>query len=87
MTHGRVFNTEAVYEIRVMDNLDPSWSDWFDGLRISYQNDETLFVGVIPDQAALLGILTKIGQLNLTLVSVKRLENQVDNWNRHLSAQ
>ena len=76
MSDDRVSDSEVVYEIRVLGKLDPSWSDWFDGLRISYQNDETLFVGVVADQAALLGILTKIGHLNLILLSVNRLDSQ-----------
>ena len=76
MTTGQVSDSEAVYEIRVIGNLDPSWSDWFDGLKITYQNGETLLVGVVSDQAALLGILIKIGHLNLTLLSVNRLKSQ-----------
>ena len=64
------------YEIRIAGKLDPSWSDWFDGLMIAYQNYETLLVGSVPDQAALLGILTKIGRLNLTLISVRCLNKQ-----------
>ena len=76
MTNGHSPETEPVYEIRVQGFLDPSWSDWFDGLKITYQNGETLLVGVVSDQAALLGILIKIGHLNLTLLSVNRLKSQ-----------
>ena len=76
MSDDRVSDSEVVYEIRVFGKLDPSWSDWFDGLTITYQNGETLFVGVVADQAALLGLLTKIGHLNLTLLSVNRLDSQ-----------
>ena len=76
MTTGQVSDSESVYEIRVISRLDPSWSDWFDGMRIAYQNGETLLVGVVSDQAALLGLLTKINHLNLTLLSVIRLKSQ-----------
>ena len=74
--NGLTIGQVSDYEIRIAGKLDPSWSDWFDGLMITYQNDETLLVGVIADQAALLGILTKIGRLNLTLLSVNILENR-----------
>jgi len=76
MSDDRVSDSEVVYKIRVLGKLDPSWSDWFDGLTITHQNGETLFVGVVADQAALLGLLTKIGHLNLTLLSVNRLDSQ-----------
>ena len=68
--------TEAVYEIKVKGLLDPSWSDWFDGFTIRCKNGETWLVGPVTDQAALLGFLSKISHLNLTLLSVNRLENQ-----------
>ena len=73
--NGLTIGQVSDYEIRIAGKLDPSWSDWFDGLMITYQNDETLLVGPVPDQAALLGILTKIGRLNLNLISVNILEN------------
>lgn len=78
MHRGRTFDPESVYEIRVMGKLDPSWSDWFDGFTITRKNDETWLVGPVTDQAALVGILTKIGHLNLTLLSVKRLESPAE---------
>jgi hypothetical protein len=67
-----------IYEIRVLGKLDPSWSDWFDGLSVKNQNGETILVGEIMDQAALFGQLSKIGQLNLVLLSVHRLESQAE---------
>ena len=67
------------YRIEVEGQLDLRWSDWFDGLSISYQigrNNEPLSVlsGAIVDQAALHGILTSVRDLNLTLISVTRIE-------------
>jgi hypothetical protein len=65
----------ASYQIRVEGNLDPQWSDWFDGFTIVPQpNGETLLTGHVSDQADLYGILAKIHDLNLTLLFVKRTE-------------
>ena len=73
MTNGRKFDVPAVYQIRVKGNLEQKWSDWFDGFAIEPQpNDETLLVGSVADQAALHGILTKISNLGLPLLSVQR---------------
>jgi len=61
------------YEIRVEGQLSGGWTDWFDGLAIQQdENAETLLTGTLPDQAALFGVLTKIHNLNLILVSVSR---------------
>lgn len=62
-----------VYEIRVEGHLADRWSDWFEGLAIrSDPNGETTLTGPLTDQAALYGVLTKIHNLNLILVSVNR---------------
>lgn len=59
------------YQIRVRGHLDLSWSKWFDGFNISYEPDGTSnIIGTITDQAELIGILTKIHNLNLELLSV-----------------
>jgi hypothetical protein len=59
------------YEIRVKGHLDLSWSDWFDGLTISHQaNGETVLAGMLTDQAALQGVLRKISDLGIALISV-----------------
>jgi hypothetical protein len=61
----------SVYEIRVKGHLDPRWSEWFDGLQITNEpNGEALLSGYIPDQAALHGVLAKVRDLNLQLISV-----------------
>ncbi len=71
MTHGREFDQQAVYQIRVKGNLDQKWSAWFDGLTITPQaNDETMLLGLVADQTALHGLLAKIRDLGLPLVSV-----------------
>ncbi|HET6596785.1 MAG TPA: hypothetical protein VFG81_14260 [Anaerolineales bacterium] len=62
------------YEIRVRGQLDSHWSDWFNGLEVTPQeNGETVISGPLPDQAALQGILTKIFDLRLLLLSVRRI--------------
>ena len=74
MDRQRIRDKPTIYEIRVIGLLDPCWSEWFDGLTISPQaNGETLLTGVVRDQAALHGLLGKIRDLGLPLLSVKRL--------------
>jgi len=75
MTDGHEFDRQGIYEIRVKGVLDRKWSDWFDGFTITPQaDDETLLVGPVPDQAALHGLLAKIRDLGLPLLSVQRVE-------------
>ncbi len=75
MTDGREFDRQGIYEIRVKGVLDRKWSDWFDGFTIIPQvDDETLLVGPVPDQSALHGLLAKIRDLGLPLLSVQRVE-------------
>lgn len=76
MTNGREFDERAVYQIRVKGTLDLKWSDWFDGFTIAPQpNDETLLTGPVADQGALHGLLAKIADLGMPLLSVKRAED------------
>ena len=59
------------YEIKINGHLDPHWSDWFMGLKLTHlEGDETLISGSLPDQGALHGLLERIRDLNLTLISV-----------------
>jgi hypothetical protein len=59
------------YEIRVKGHLDPLWSDWLAGLTLTHlEGNETLLSGPLPDQAALYGLLERIRDLNLVLISV-----------------
>ena len=62
-----------LYVIRLKGYLDSCWTEWFDNLTMSHTSSgETILAGPIVDQAALHGLLAKIRDLNLTLVSVNR---------------
>ena len=64
-----------VYHIRLEGELDERWSDWFSNLAVSHPaENQTLLVGRIADQATLRGILDRIWNLNLVLISVERQE-------------
>jgi hypothetical protein len=74
MSDVRQFGGRGLYEIRVKGALDLRWSDWFDGFSITPVGDgETLLIGSVADQAALHGVLHKIRDLGLPLLSVQRL--------------
>ena len=62
------------YEIKIKGRLSERWADYFDGLLICPLSDqETLLTGVLPDQAALHGILCMIQNIGLELISVNRV--------------
>ncbi len=59
------------YEVKVKGYLDPCWSDWFAGLKLTHlEGDETLLAGPLTDQAALHGLLERIRDLHIPLISV-----------------
>ena len=59
------------YEIKIRGHLDQRWSQWFAGLTLTHlEGNETLLSGPLPDQVALHGLLERIRDLNLTLISV-----------------
>ena len=62
------------YEIRVQGQIDRQWADWFAGFTISYDTDDsTILRGSIVDQAALHGVLIRVRDLSLTLLSVNQV--------------
>lgn len=64
-----------VYQIRIEGHLDDQWTDWFSGLVITLEeNGNTLLTGPVTDQAALFGLLKKVRDLGMSLVSVNRVE-------------
>jgi hypothetical protein len=63
------------YEIRIKGHLDESWADWFDGLAVSHEDSgETLLTGSLPDQSALHGVLNRLRDLGIQLISVNPAE-------------
>jgi hypothetical protein len=69
----------TTYQIRVKGHLDPRWSAWFDGLAVTQlENGETILIGPLGDQAALHGVLAKVPDLGLELLSVNSAESESD---------
>jgi hypothetical protein len=67
----------TVYQIRVKGHLDARWSDWFDGLSITLETGgDTLLTGPVVDQCALYGLLKKVHDLGLSLISVNPIESK-----------
>ncbi len=65
----------TAYRIRLKEKLDQHWSDWLGGLKMIHEaNGETVLAGEVVDQAALHGLLTKVRDLHLTLISVYPVE-------------
>jgi hypothetical protein len=62
------------YELRLKGHLDARWAAWFDGLSLTHQGDTTVIDGQVADQAALHGLLQKVRDTGLPLVSVTRFE-------------
>jgi len=61
----------SVYQIRISGHLDCKWSYWFDGMTVTLEDDgDTLLIGPVADQAALHGLLKKVRDLGMTLVSI-----------------
>ena len=64
-----------VYQIRIKGHLGPQWTDWFGGLAVAVEEDgDTLLTGPIVDQAALYGLLKKVRDLGMPLVSVNCIQ-------------
>jgi hypothetical protein len=75
MSHLKEHDERVIYQIRVRGELDARWSDWFDGLTVCPQGDgDTLLTGPMRDQSALHGLLAKIRDLGLPLLSVNRVQ-------------
>jgi hypothetical protein len=63
------------YEIRIEDGLDERWTAWFDGMQITNEpGGVTVITGEVADQCALHGLLAKVRDLGLPLISVQRIE-------------
>jgi len=65
----------TIYQIRLEGHLGRQWTEWFDGLTITlHRNGDTLLTGPVVDQAALHGLLKKVRDLGVPLVSLNRVE-------------
>ncbi len=68
------FQQPVVYQIRLQGHLDPQWRGWFDGMRFTLEEEgQTVLTGPVADQAALYGLLRKVRDLGLPLLSVMLL--------------
>ncbi len=75
----------TLYEICIQGYLADRWSSWFDGLTIHHNPDgNTVLCGILPDQAALHGVLQKIRDLNLVLISLRQKDATPPETNNHL---
>jgi hypothetical protein len=66
------------YRIRVQGQLDQGWATYFAGLELTRRNGTTLLVGPVADQAALHGLLQRLGSLGLPILEVRRLDRTPD---------
>ena len=66
-----------MYEIRLQGQLDQRWSDWFEGFALAIESDgTTILTGPVTDQAALHGLLRRVSDLGVTLISVNELHEE-----------
>jgi hypothetical protein len=79
MTIKKKSHTPVHYRIKLEGHLDHKWSDWFEQMAISHEGDQTILTGPDADQAALHGVLIRIRDLNLTLLSVECLAPELEN--------
>lgn len=70
MTRSPGAEQPVMYQIKVRGQLDEKWSEWFSDMMVTFDSDITTLTGAVADQAALRGMLSKIWDLNLTLISV-----------------
>jgi hypothetical protein len=69
-------NQPVIYQVRLKGHLGSQWSDWFEGFTITLKEDgDTLLTGPVPDQAALHGLLKKVRDLGMPLVSINRVQS------------
>lgn len=75
MTHGPQGRAPSTYRLQVDGHLDQHWSSWFGDLTVEHEDDgTTTLVGAVADQAQLHGLLTRIRDLGVTLLSVQAVD-------------
>ena len=79
MAKQKVWHGPADYQIKVKGNLGSQWSDWFEGMTIEYEGAATIIKCKLLDQPALHGLLVRVRDLGLPLISVKRVESKQNN--------
>lgn len=68
----------ASYEVRIEGVLEGRWSEWFEGLEVGRVGEETILSGTLRDRSALYGVLDKVRDLGLSVITVRRLSPQED---------
>jgi hypothetical protein len=61
-------------KITIQGHLDKNWKNWFEGMRISYEGDNTILIGNIKDEAHMHGVLNILRDLNIKLISINLIE-------------
>ena len=76
MNNEKILDQPRQYQIQIKGNLDQKWIDWFDGFSISNQNGNSTLTGMVADQAALHGLISKIRDLGLPLTRIEELHTK-----------
>ena len=76
MMTARSLDKPATYQIRIQGVLPADWQVWFNGMQLSDDGRVTILQGSVPDQPALFGLLIKIRDLGLMIISVQRLDDE-----------
>ena len=75
MTKKQKKSIPVIYEVKIKGHLDEQWADWFEGMTFTHESDSTTTLcGPVVDQAALYGLLIKMRDLDLPLLSVNRIK-------------
>ena len=63
-------------QIKIKGRLNKQWEKWFEGMEISYEGDNTILQGIVQDEAVMHGILNKLRDLNLKLISINPINDE-----------
>ena len=79
MKKQQAWHSPSHYQIKVKGRLGSQWADWFEGMTIASERGVTTITGKVVDQAALHGLLIRVRDLGLHLISVERVEPEQNN--------